>query len=113
ARRWLRASAGEAARRHWSSLHRATETEQCFEEGDGARRRARGAALIRRHRLVALAFLRRLDHAALGLDRRQRAAVNVVDIATNLQLAGIVDERVLISQQHPDLSRQLDVLLAG
>ena len=62
--------------------------------------------------LLALAFLRRLDHAALGLDRCERAVVDVVDIAADLQLAGFVDECVLVSQQDPDLRRQLDVLLA-
>src|SRR5262249_33876252 len=108
-------SAGDAARRHRPALRRAAaETEQCLEERDGARRRDAGPSLTCRYRLLlALAFLHRLDHAALALDRRERAAVDIVDITADLQLAVIIDERVLISQQNPDLRGQLDVLLAG
>src|SRR6516164_9778939 len=71
------------------------------------------APLTCRHRLLlALALLHWLDHAALALDRRKRAAVDIVDVAADLQLAGIIDERVLIGQQDPDLRRQLNILLA-
>src|SRR5262249_17430246 len=108
-------SAGDAARRHRPALRRAAaETEQCLEERDGARRRDAGAPLTRRRNLLlALALLQRLDHAALALDRRERAAFDIVDVAADLQRAGVIDERVLIGQQHPDLRRQLNVLLAG
>src|SRR6516164_7330313 len=107
-------SAGDAARRHRPALRgAATEAEQCLEERDGARPRAGPPLARRRNLLLALALLHRLDHAALALDRRERAAVDIVDVAADLQLAGTVDERVLIGQQHPDLRRQLNVLLAG
>src|SRR5215813_9145966 len=107
-------SAGDAAWRHRPALRRAAaETEQRLEERDGARR-GDSPALARRHDLLlTLALLQRLDHAALALDRCERAAVDVVDVAAGLQLAGVIDERVLIGQQHPDLRRQLNVLLAG
>src|SRR5262245_1547508 len=108
-------SAGDAARRHRPALRgAAAETEQRPEERDAARRRDAGPPLARRRNLLlALALLRRLDHAALTLDRRERAAVDIVDVAAGLQLSGVIDERVLISQQDPDLRRQLNVLLAG
>src|SRR5207253_2835272 len=94
---------------------RATAAEQRFEEREHARllRLRHRAALARAcDLLLALALLRRFDHAALALDRRQRAAVDIVDVAADLQFAGIVDERGLISEVHPDRYRQLDVLLA-
>src|SRR6516164_312298 len=108
------ALAGDAARRHRPALHRAAaETEQRLEERDVARRPGARPPLTCRHRLLlALALLHWLDHAALALDRRKRAAVDIVDVAADLQLAGIIDERVLIGQQDPDLRRQLNILLA-
>src|SRR5262249_16008093 len=78
------------------SVGRAAETEQRLEERNGAMRRDGTALTCRRDLLFARALLRRLDHAALGLDGRGGAAVDVVDIAADLQLAGIVDERILI-----------------
>src|SRR5262249_42497551 len=107
-------SAGDAARRHRPALRgAAAETEQRLDERDGTRRRNGPPLARRRNLLLALALLQRLDHAALALDRRERAAVDIVDVAAGLQFAGVIDERVLIGQQDPDLRRQLNVLLAG
>src|SRR5262249_56404871 len=92
-------SAGDAARRHRPALRRAAaETEQCLEERDSARRRDAGPPLTRRcNLLLALALLRRLDHAALTLDRRERAAVDIVDVAAGLLLSCAIYARVLLS----------------
>src|SRR5215813_7660777 len=85
-------SAGDAAWRHRPALRRAAaETEQCLEERDGARRGDRPALARRHDLLLTLALLQRLDHAALALDRRERAAVDIVDVAAGLQLAGVID----------------------
>src|SRR5262245_25125957 len=46
--------------------------------------------------LGRLAIGRRLDDGALALDRGYQAAVDIVDIAPGLQLAGVVDENALI-----------------
>src|SRR5262249_47143622 len=103
-------SAGDAARRHRHPVPgAATETEQPPEERYVTWRGAAGPPLARRRNLLlALALLQLLNHAALALDRRERAAVDIVDITADLQLAGVIDERVLISQQDPDLRRQLN-----
>src|SRR5262249_56725286 len=76
-------SAGDAARRHRPALRgAATETEQRIEERDATRRRTGGPPLARRRNLLlALPLLQLLDHAALALDRRERAAVDIVDVA--------------------------------
>src|SRR5262249_31680477 len=113
--RMCQLSAGNAARRHRPALRgAAAETEQRLEERDATRRANGGPPLARCHDLLlALALLQRLDHAALALDRRQCAAVDIVDVAAGLQLSGVIDECVLIGQQDPDLRRQLNVLLAG
>src|SRR6476659_1789442 len=110
------ASARDATRRHRPGLLRVAAAEQCLEERDDARSLRSGSAPLTaagRGHLVALALLHGLDHAALGLDRRQRTAVDVVDVAADLQLAGVVDEGVLLGQVYPDRHRQLDILLAG
>ena len=57
-----------------------------------------------------LALRAGLDDGAFALDCRKRAAVEVVDIAPNLQLAGVIHEGSLIGEMHPDLRRlQLDL----
>src|SRR5262245_47986903 len=62
--------------------------------------------------LLALARRRRLEVAALALDGGERAAVEIVDVAPHLQLAGVVDESGLVGQVDPDRGRQnLQVLL--
>jgi hypothetical protein len=43
-----------------------------------------------------------------------QSAVDIVDVAPGLQLAGVVDESALVRQMHSDgRGRQLNVLLAG
>ena len=92
-------SASDAARRHRSCLHWTAKTEQRLEDRNRVRRGHR-TALTGRHRfLLALALLRWLDHATLGFDRRERAAVDIVDIAPDLQLTGFVDERTRTGRQ--------------
>src|SRR5262249_29429048 len=55
---------------------------------------------------------RGLDHAARAPDRRKGAAVEIVNVAPGLQLAGVVDEGGLIGEVDPDRRRlQLQVLL--
>src|SRR5262249_57740168 len=106
-------SAGDAARRHRPALRgAATETEQRLEERDGTRRRNGAPLACRRNLLLAPALLQRLDHAALALDRRERAAVDIVGVAAGLQLSGVIHERGLIGQPEPHLRPHVNVLLA-
>src|SRR6266446_10365924 len=82
---------------------------------DGHRGRGRcGLALARGDELlIALALGRLLDAATAALDRRQRAAIEIVDITPRLQFAVIVDEGGLVGQVHPDRrGLELNVLLA-
>src|SRR5262245_27349631 len=64
--------------------------------------------------LLALARRRRLEVAALALDGGERAAVEIVDVAPHLQLAGVVDEGGLVGQVDPDRGRlNLQVMVGG
>ena len=64
--------------------------------------------------LLSVALGARLDERALAFDRSDRAAVKIVDIAADLQLAGIVHEGGLIGEMNTDLrGLQLYVLLAS
>ena len=64
--------------------------------------------------MLAPALGRRLKAAASALHRRERTAIEIVDVAAHLQLAGAVDEGGLIGEVHPDRRRlQLQVLLGA
>src|SRR5215467_1562503 len=83
-----------------------------LEDGAGGRRRPSGPARGGPGRNFLLAFRRRLDEAAVALDCRKGAAVETVDVAPHLQLAGVVDESRLVGQVNPDWRRlQLNVVL--
>src|SRR5262249_11054878 len=79
------------------------------------RRRRERFALGGLHQLMlALALGRSLNAAAAALDRRQRATVEIVDVAAHLQLTGVVYERGLIGEMHPNRRRlQLNILLGA
>src|SRR5262249_57049842 len=94
-------SAGDAARRHRPPLRgAAAETEQRLEERDGTRRPNGGPPLARRRNLLlALALLQRLDHAPLALDRRERAAVDILDVPAGFPPFRLLHERALFGRQ--------------
>src|SRR5262245_29281272 len=94
----------------WSQ--RSSGEEKRFKERDGAWCRGSAAAGSRSDHLLVLALGAGLDDGTLALDRRKRAAVEIVDVTPDLQLPIVVDKRTLIGQVHPDLrGLQLNILL--
>src|SRR5436305_12081084 len=94
----------QTAVRSWPGLLLAGAcAEQLLEEAAAlARRRQVGCpwALVRPGGAAAVlrTLLCHLDHAALVLDRRLHAAVDAIDVATDLQPAFVIHERGLIGQ---------------
>src|SRR5262245_35160733 len=90
-------------------------SEQLVEEAAaGPRREVAGQNGLGRGRArpgTLRPLLHHLDHAALALDRRLHAAVIAVDVAADLQLAVVVDERGLIGQDDWNVGRELDIEL--
>src|SRR5258708_37717086 len=64
--------------------------------------------------LLVIALRRRFDNGTLALDRRKRAAVEIVNVTADLQFPGVVDKSALVGEVDPDLRRlQLNVLLGA